>query len=137
MGNKGVHTFFKGICVKVNVIVQLESELAYYNVAVQHISHNAMGTLPYVTLLHLLNVLACFSSYKFKPLTHLITFLNSVRTSPCSIIAQVLDYNLEVNNFELQSLCYVQFWTNILGKGMDPFSPRLVGWFCFMKYQPL
>ena len=29
--NKGVHTFPKGICPKVNVIARLEFELAYYD----------------------------------------------------------------------------------------------------------
>ena len=32
--DKGVHTFPKGICPKVNVIAQLEYELAYYDSAV-------------------------------------------------------------------------------------------------------
>ena len=32
--DKGVHTFPKGICPKVNVIVRLEYELAYYDSAV-------------------------------------------------------------------------------------------------------
>ena len=33
--NKGVHTFTKGICPKMNVIARLEFELAYYDSAVQ------------------------------------------------------------------------------------------------------
>ena len=41
---KGVHTFPKGISPKVNVLAQLEFELTYYDVAVQHISHYAMST---------------------------------------------------------------------------------------------
>ena len=40
----GVHTFLKGITSKVNPIAWLEFELAYYNVAVQHVSNNAMVT---------------------------------------------------------------------------------------------
>ena len=40
---KEVHTFPKGICLKMNVITQMEFELAYYDVAVQHNSHYAMG----------------------------------------------------------------------------------------------
>ena len=32
-------------------------------------------------------------------------------------------YGLEVNEFELQSLYYVHFQTNILGKGMGSFIP--------------
>ena len=37
--DKRVPTFPNGISPKVNVIVQLEFELACYDVAVQHISH--------------------------------------------------------------------------------------------------
>ena len=35
--DKGVHTFPKGICPKVNVIARLEYELAYYDSAVQQL----------------------------------------------------------------------------------------------------
>ena len=38
--DKGVHTFLKGVSLKVNVIVQLKFEIAYYDVAV------ATGTPP-------------------------------------------------------------------------------------------
>ena len=34
--DKGVHTFPKGICPKVNVIERLEYELAYYDSAVHY-----------------------------------------------------------------------------------------------------
>ena len=37
--NKGVHTFPKGICPKVNVIARLEYELAYYDSAVHRFNH--------------------------------------------------------------------------------------------------
>ena len=37
----------KGISPKVNVIAQLEFELAYGNVTVQHVCHNFTGTPPY------------------------------------------------------------------------------------------
>ena len=37
--DKGVHTFPNGICPKVNVIVRLEYELAYYDSAVHHFNH--------------------------------------------------------------------------------------------------
>ena len=33
--DKGTHTCFKSICPKVNIIVRLEFEIAYYDVAVQ------------------------------------------------------------------------------------------------------
>ena len=39
-----VHIFSKGICLKVNAIVQLEFQLAYYDIAVQHTSHYSAGT---------------------------------------------------------------------------------------------
>ena len=41
-GNKGIHTFHKGINPKVNATARLEFELAYYKVAVQYVSHNGM-----------------------------------------------------------------------------------------------
>ena len=50
--DKGVHTFPNGICPKVNVIVRLEYELAYYDFAVHRFNHyttrtpfNSLGTL--------------------------------------------------------------------------------------------
>ena len=45
-GDKGVHTFPKSISLKVNVIVRLEFELAYYNVADQHVNHYTKSTSP-------------------------------------------------------------------------------------------
>ena len=44
--DKHVHTFPKGIRLKVNVIVQLEFELTYCDVAVQHVSHYTIGIPP-------------------------------------------------------------------------------------------
>ena len=44
--DKWVHAFLKGIDSKVNVKAWLELELAYHNIAVQHINHYAMGSLP-------------------------------------------------------------------------------------------
>ena len=45
-GAKGIHTFLKGIIPKVNIIAQLEFELAYYDVTVQYVSYYASGTIP-------------------------------------------------------------------------------------------
>ena len=42
--DKRLHTFPKVIILKVNVIVWLVFKLAYYDVAVKHISHCTMGT---------------------------------------------------------------------------------------------
>ena len=35
-------------------------------------------------------------------------------------MAKVRDYGLGVGEFELQSRYYVHFWTNTIGKGMNP-----------------
>ena len=43
--NKVVHSFHKGIRPKVNIIAWLGFELAYYNVAFQHINHYTTETL--------------------------------------------------------------------------------------------
>ena len=45
MRDKGVHTFYKVICPKVNTNEGLEFELAYNNVAVQHVSPDTIRTL--------------------------------------------------------------------------------------------
>ena len=44
--DKGVHTFPKGICPKVNVIARLKYELAYYDSAVHRFNHYTTMTLP-------------------------------------------------------------------------------------------
>ena len=44
--DKGVHTFPKGICPKVNVIARLEYELAYYDSAVHRFNHYTNRTPP-------------------------------------------------------------------------------------------
>ena len=46
MGDKEVHTFLRSISPKVNVIVQQEFELSYYDVAVRHVNHGVTGTPP-------------------------------------------------------------------------------------------
>ncbi len=43
---KGVHTFPKGICLKVNIIARLEYELAYNDSAVHRFNHYTMRTPP-------------------------------------------------------------------------------------------
>ena len=42
--DKGVHTFPKGICPKVNVIAQLEYELTYYDSTVHRFNHYTTRT---------------------------------------------------------------------------------------------
>ena len=39
LSHRWVHTFPKGVCTKINLIVQLEFELAYFEAAVLHYSH--------------------------------------------------------------------------------------------------
>ena len=46
--HKGFYTFRKGISPKMNVIVQLEFELAHFEAAVQHFSHCTTGTSLYI-----------------------------------------------------------------------------------------
>ena len=41
----GVHTFLKGIRLKVNIIASLKFELPDYDVVVRYISHYTMNTL--------------------------------------------------------------------------------------------
>ena len=48
--DKGIHNLSIGISPKVNARAQLEFELAYYDVAVQYVSHNARRIPPYMFL---------------------------------------------------------------------------------------
>ena len=47
--------------------------------------------------------------------------------SHCGLMAKMLDCNLKVSKFELQSFYYVHFQVNTLGKGMKPFILSLYG----------
>ena len=47
--DKGFHNIPKGIRPKVNIIAQLEFELAYYDVTMQHISYYKIETTPHFT----------------------------------------------------------------------------------------
>ena len=40
---------------------------------------------------------------------------------------KLMNYGLEVNEFELQSRYYVHIWTNTLEKGMNPLIPPAMG----------
>ena len=44
--NKGLHTFTKSICSKVNVIARLEFELAFYNITIRYVNHFTTRTSP-------------------------------------------------------------------------------------------
>ena len=45
--------------------------------------------------------------------------------SPHGVMAKVLNCDLEVNEFELQSRYYVHFWTNTKRKGMKTAISKL------------
>ena len=42
-------------------------------------------------------------------------------------IERSLDSDIVISDFELQLPYYVPFWTNTLGKGMNPLIPPAVG----------
>ena len=49
----GVHTFLKGIFMKMNVIVLLEFELAYYDSTVHHFNHYTTRIPQFINWIHL------------------------------------------------------------------------------------
>ena len=51
--DKGVHTFSKGICPKVNVIARLEFELVYFDFAVHRFNHSTTTTPPEIRFITL------------------------------------------------------------------------------------
>ena len=44
--------------------------------------------------------------------------LNSIKVNPFSVMAKVMDCDLEVIEFEIHSRFYIPFQTDILDKGM-------------------
>ena len=56
----------------------------------------------------------------------LLVFDRNIYNHIGGVMAKVLDYDLEVSEFELQSRYYVDFRTNTLGKDVEhPYSPQL------------
>ena len=49
------------------------------------------------------------------------------RGCPCGIMVKVMNCGIVVNEFEFQSRYYVYFWTNTLGKGMNPLTLPAMG----------
>ena len=47
--------------------------------------------------------------------------------SPHGVVANVLNCNIAVSKFELQSLHCIHFWTNTLGKAMNPLISLAIG----------
>ena len=52
-----------------------------------------------------------------------LLMINKENRSLCGIIAKVLDCGLNVSEFNLQSCNCIHFWTNTLGKGIEPPYP--------------
>ena len=50
-------------------------------------------------------------------------YLCHLHESSFGIMAKVLDSGLKVSKFKLQSCYYIQFWTDTLGKGIEPPYP--------------
>ena len=64
------------------------------------------------------------SIIKWKGLIEIIKLLVFYRKrSRLGIVADVLNCDIVVNEFELQSHYYIQFQTNTLAKGMNPLIP--------------
>ena len=54
--DKGFRTFSKCICPKLNVIVRLEFELAYYDVVVENVNYYSTGTFPKTSKINLFDL---------------------------------------------------------------------------------
>ena len=62
-----------------------------------------------------------YNSYTL--ITKVLLMCNKIKSkwgSPRNVVTIVLNYDLEVSKFEMQSRHYVHFRTNTLGKGMNP-----------------
>ena len=55
------------------------------------------------------------------------THFQFIRRSPCNIVANMLDCDIVVSKFELQSHYYIHFKTNALRKGINPLITPAMG----------
>ena len=53
------------------------------------------------------------------------TDLNPAGRCPRGVMVKAMDWEIVVSEFELHSRYYVHFWTNTLGKGMNPLPSQL------------
>ena len=53
---------------------------------------------------------------------------NNLQGSTWYIVTNMLDCKIVVSEFKLQSYCFIYFWTNSLGKGIEPLYPSQ-SWF--------
>ena len=61
-----------------------------------------------------------------KKCTYKHTMITVLRVVvPHGVVAKMLDCFVVVSEFKLQSCYYIHFWTNNVGKGMNPLSPQL------------
>ena len=64
--DKGVHAFPKGIRPKMNVIARREFEIAYFNVAIHHVSHKTrINVTQKIEKLRLEHGFSCNKYFKF------------------------------------------------------------------------
>ena len=62
-----------------------------------------------------------YNSIFYYVLHNYVLYYALHRGCPCCVMIKVLDYGIVVRKIEFQSRYYVYFWTNTLGKGMNPF----------------
>ena len=79
--DKGVHTFPKGICPKVNVIARLEYELAYYDSAVHRFNHYTTRTPPDIFWKIDLKVLMSIARVGYTVMRHQETGQNKTKSN--------------------------------------------------------
>ena len=107
-GNKGIHTFPMGIRRKVNVIVPLEFELTYYNVAIQYVNHLATGTS--ASIFFIVNTQAYT---KYLQLIYMYTYLYMFDTNILIILQKSAQHgeifiramHLKYSNSENKAIC--------------------------------
>ena len=97
-----------GIDQKVNVLVQLEFELAYDEFAIQHINHIKHFTTGILPSNNKSQNIHIFKRFFFRG------------GGPRDVMVKAMDCGIVVSEFVFQSRYYVHFRANTFGKGMNP-----------------
>ena len=75
---------------------------------------------------HQLNITNVAKKYEDRKMSDIIIhiFIWHMFPSPCGVVVKMLDYDIIVNEFEIQSFYYFHFQPNTLGKRVNPFVPH-------------
>ena len=141
MEDKGVHSFPKGICPKVNIIARLEYELTYYDSGVRRFNHTPRGHPPTFISLSFCLFFISFSfpsnppPFKYLIFSFYLFSFFSFSLQPFNSICLSFPSSLQpLNSFSISLFSFFLSFTFPLP--VQPLNSLLFPYFSF-SFQPL